>query len=60
MILYGIADIAEALGVPRERVKVWKSRGLLPAPNAVLRMGPVWTARRIEPWIEGKRREPER
>lgn len=49
--LYGLGEIADAIGVPAPTVTVWRNRGKLPRPDAMLRMGPVWTARTIEPWI---------
>jgi predicted DNA-binding transcriptional regulator AlpA len=54
--LYGIAEIAAALGVPRNTVAQWLKRGKLPQPDAELAMGPVWSGRRIERWIEKQRR----
>jgi hypothetical protein len=50
--LYGVAEIAVALGVPRNTVAQWVARGKLPQPDAELAMGPVWSGRRIERWIE--------
>lgn len=49
--LYGLAEIAEALGVKVERVRDWREAGRLPIPTAQLRMGYVWAAEDIEWWI---------
>lgn len=59
MKLYGISEIAAALGQPPDKVSVWKSRGKLPAPDVVLQMGPVWTAKTIGPWIRKTLRQRE-
>jgi hypothetical protein len=52
--LYGIAEIADALGQSRQLVTVWRrrrSRGM-PEPDAELASGPVWRGGTIEPWID--------
>jgi transposase-like protein len=54
---YGIAEIADALGVDRQLVTVWRrrlSRGM-PPPDDELAAGPLWVAATIEPWIEETR-----
>lgn len=48
---YGLAEIAEAIGQKPEVVRVWYSRGKLPPPRQVLKMGPLWLVDDIEPWI---------
>jgi predicted DNA-binding transcriptional regulator AlpA len=53
--LYGVAEIARALGTRRQTVAMWRSRGRLPPPDAVLASGPVWLASTIEPWIAQQR-----
>lgn len=52
--LYGIAEIADALGQPRQLVTVWRRRRTraMPEPDAELASGPVWLGRTIEPWID--------
>lgn len=54
---YGIAEIAEALGVDRQLVTVWRRRSShgLPVPDEELSSGPLWTAETIEPWITATR-----
>lgn len=49
--LYGISEIAAALGKSRGLVAQWYKRGKLPEPTQRLAMGPVWSADAIEPWI---------
>lgn len=48
--IVGITEIAERLGVTRNTPTVWRSRGLFPAPDLDLAMGPVWLWARIEEW----------
>lgn len=58
MKVYGIKEIAEALGARRQTVSQWFKRGHLPDPDERLASGPVWLAKTIEPWInkqKGKR-----
>jgi hypothetical protein len=54
--LYGIAEIADALGLPRQLVTVWRRRRTrgMPEPDAELASGPVWAGATIEPWIDGQ------
>ncbi|WP_067451164.1 helix-turn-helix transcriptional regulator [Actinomadura macra] len=54
---YGIAEIAEVLGVDRQLVTVWRRRSShgIPAPDDELASGPLWLAATIEPWIERTR-----
>jgi hypothetical protein len=53
--LYGLTEIAQALGMDRRVLAVWRQRGKLPKPDAELAAGPVWSARRVEPWMENVR-----
>jgi hypothetical protein len=50
---YGIAEIAEAVGVDRQLVTVWRRRSShgLPPPDEELASGPLWSAASVEPWI---------
>lgn len=54
MTLYGVKEIAQALGVRPDTVSQWLARGKLPAPDQRLSAGPVWLAATIEPWIESQ------
>lgn len=58
---YGIAEIAEALGIDRQLVTVWRRRSShgMPLPDEELSSGPLWTAGTIEPWIIATRRRLE-
>jgi transposase-like protein len=50
---YGIAEIADALGLARQLVTVWRRRRShgMPEPDAELASGPIWSGHTIEPWI---------
>jgi hypothetical protein len=51
---YGIAEIADTLGVARQLVAAWRRRRShgMPEPDAELAAGPVWLGSTIEPWID--------
>jgi len=51
---YGIAEIAEALGLNRQLVTVWRRRRShgIPEPDAELSSGPIWRGETVEPWID--------
>lgn len=54
---YGIAEVADALGLNRQLVTVWRkrrSRGM-PEPDDELASGPLWRGETIEPWIAATR-----
>jgi hypothetical protein len=54
---YGIAEIADALGMNRQLITAWRRRGShgMPKPDAELSAGPVWRGDTIEPWIDSVR-----
>ena len=58
--LYGVKEIAEALGERRQTVSVWHQRRKLPPPTDVLSTGPVWLSDVIEPWIAARCEEKTR
>jgi len=58
--VYGIKEIARALDVDPALVGKWSERNKLPAPDAVLSVGPVWLAPTIEPLIEAGGPDPRR
>lgn len=41
--IVGPGEVAEMFGVETNVVSNWRKRGKLPAPVAVLKMGPIWT-----------------
>lgn len=62
MKVYGLTEIARALGVDAVLVAKWRERGKLPPADAELSAGPVWLAGTIEPLLEsgGPDRKPRR
>ena len=52
MKMYGLTEIARALGVDAVLVAKWRERGKLPPADAELSVGPVWLAETIEPLLE--------
>jgi predicted site-specific integrase-resolvase len=49
--LYGLAELAEATGVPLGTLRQWRSRGKLPAPTCTLKAGQFWQGREIDEWL---------
>jgi hypothetical protein len=51
---YGIAEIADTLGVGRQLVAAWRRRRShgMPEPDAELASGPVWLGSTVEPWMD--------
>jgi predicted DNA-binding transcriptional regulator AlpA len=52
MNLIGIADIAARLGVERATVDIWRYRGILPEPTAIVARTPMWTPAVIDAWAK--------
>ena len=50
--LVGTAEIADLLGVSRQRVHQLVSRADFPKPIAVLSAGAIWERKVIEEWAE--------
>lgn len=57
---YGIAEIADSLGLARQLVTVWRKRRShgMPEPDAELASGPIWRGSTVEPWIDKVRHRP--
>lgn len=53
--LMGAAEIADRLGVSRQRVQQLIARADWPAPYATLEMGRVWRSEDVEAWIREHR-----
>lgn len=49
--LLGVGEIAELMGVSRQRVSNLSRRAYFPAPEVELKMGKVWRAEPIEEWL---------
>lgn len=58
--MLGVAEVAELLGVSKQRVFELRETGRLPTPIAELRAGPVWPRPAIERFIESWERKPGR
>lgn len=56
--LYGIAELAKALGVDRYKIAMWRKRGNRGIPNAdaELAMGPVWREGTVRRWLHDVRK----
>lgn len=55
--LVGVAEIAEMLGVTRQRVHaITKTHADFPPPVAKLSAGRIWLRQDVERWNRGKRR----
>ena len=52
MRLVGIGEIAELLNVKRGTVGQWRHRGLLPPPDQMLKVTPVWWESTIIAWAK--------
>jgi|TARA_R100001460_G_scaffold53149_3_gene92107 hypothetical protein len=46
-----VAEIAEMLGVTRQKVASLKHHGKLPEPKKILKCGPLWDAKEIADFI---------
>lgn len=55
--LAGATEIADALGVTRQRVQQLASEPGFPAPVAVLKMGKVWALDDVRAWAAGTDRQ---
>jgi predicted DNA-binding transcriptional regulator AlpA len=56
--LAGVAEVAEILGVTRQRVaELRKDHADFPAPVQVLKAGPVWDRAELEAWERGWERK---
>jgi predicted DNA-binding transcriptional regulator AlpA len=54
--LVGVSEIAEMLGVSRQRVdQISKADPRFPKPEVVLKGGKVWSREAIERWIASQR-----
>jgi hypothetical protein len=56
-LFYGVAEVADALGLNRQLVTVWRKRRSwgMPEPDDELASGPLWRGATIEPWIDATR-----
>ncbi len=54
--LVGLTDIPELLGIARQTARQWRTRGVLPEPQAVVSGSPAWERRTIIDWALETRR----
>ncbi len=54
--LVGLTDLPELLGIARQTARQWRTRGVLPEPQAVVSGSPVWERRTIIDWALETRR----
>ena len=54
--LVGLTDIPDLLGIARQTARQWRTRGVLPEPQAVVSGSPVWERRTIIDWALETRR----
>jgi predicted DNA-binding transcriptional regulator AlpA len=52
--LVGMTEIAQMLGVPRNRVNQWRFLGQMPVPITELSIGPIWHRSEIEEWAANR------
>ena len=59
--IYGVTEVADAIGVRRVDISVWLFRGNhgIPEPDERLSRGAVWLAKTIRPWIKAMNAEKE-
>lgn len=50
--LWGIEDLAEALGITVQTAYVWNHREKFPEPDTRVSGRPIWRATRMRKWIE--------
>jgi predicted DNA-binding transcriptional regulator AlpA len=55
--LVGATEIADLLGVTRQRVQQLANEAGFPAPVAILKMGKVWVLDDVRAWAERTGRE---
>lgn len=58
--MLGVSEVAELLGVSKQRVSELRERGRLPVPFTELRAGPIWPRPAIERFLERWDRKPGR
>lgn len=56
--LMGTEEISDLLRVERRTVNVWRNRGVLIAPYAVISGTPIWLKADIEEWARETNRWP--
>jgi hypothetical protein len=52
LLLGGVSEVAEALGISRQRVAILRKRPEFPGPVAELSSGPVWDMAQVARWMQ--------
>ena len=60
MAVVGAAELAELLGISRQRLAQLRKDGALPPPDLVLAATPLWSTTTVEAFLWGWRRKPGR
>jgi len=60
MAVVGAAELAELLGISRQRLAQLRKDGPLPPPDLVLAATPLWSTATVEAFLWGWRRKPGR
>jgi predicted DNA-binding transcriptional regulator AlpA len=59
--LVGVSEIAEMMGVSRQRVdQITRSASGFPQPEVVLKAGKIWSRKAVEAWLQSHPRPTKR
>lgn len=52
--LWGLEEVADALGISVNTAYAWRHRGKLPAPEWIVSGRPIWRASKIRAWLKSR------